>query len=65
MSWHEKIADMARKINLYVPICPTEGDSVSLYRESTKLEKLRCRIVELLEPYRVERIFLPHPDPDE
>ncbi|WP_103019411.1 hypothetical protein [Salinibacter altiplanensis] len=30
---------------------------------SPKLEKLRCRIVELLEPYRVERkrIFELHP----
>ncbi len=42
MSWDERIADMARKINLYVPICPTEGTSVSLYRDYTKPEKRNC-----------------------
>ena len=51
-------ADVARKLDV-----ARASVNRALKDTSPKLEKLRCRIVELLEPYRVERkrIFELHP----
>jgi len=55
-------ADVARELDV-----SRASVNRALKDASPKLEKLRCRIVELLEPCRVERkrIFLLHPDSDE
>ncbi len=51
-------ADVARKLDV-----SRASVNRALKDTTPKLEKLRCRIVELLEPYRVERkrVFELHP----
>lgn len=55
-------ADVARELDV-----SRASVNRALKDTSPKLEKLRCRIVELLEPYRVERkrTFVLHPIDDE